>query len=305
MRMLVSVIIPAYNAERFVGQAIESVLAQSYRPIEVIVVNDGSTDETRIRLDAFGNQVRAIHQTNAGLSAARNRGIRESSGDLIAFLDADDLWHPQKLEKQVAIFTGAPKIGLVHTDANYLFDETGNVSPAPAAREAYQGDCFKQLFLGNRMSVSSVVVRRSLLERCGLFDEAIRRPTTQDWDLWLRLSRETRFGYVAEELVTCRMHDSNAGKNQLAMLEDSLYVIKKTRRSVVDIDAQLGFLKVRRRIAYQYQSLAKFYLRTSQFSKARRALQKSLLNEPSNTYSWRLLFKSFLPRHFWAQAISP
>src|SRR5690242_14754403 len=112
---LVSVVIPAYNYGRFVGEAVDSVLAQSYPHVETIVVDDGSQDDTRERLAHYGNRIRYIYQQNQGLPAARNTGIRHSSGELIAFLDADDTWHPRKLEIQVRCLTDRPDLGLLAT----------------------------------------------------------------------------------------------------------------------------------------------------------------------------------------------
>ena len=111
----VSVVIPSYNLGRLLTQAIDSVLAQTVVPSEIIVVDDGSTDDTQVRLEPYSGRIRCIRQGNRGVSAARNRGIREASGQLIAFLDADDVWHPRKLELQLAAFEDRPDLGLLGT----------------------------------------------------------------------------------------------------------------------------------------------------------------------------------------------
>ena len=120
----VSVIIPTYNYGRFIAETIESALGQTLLPHEVIVVDDGSTDETAEVVASFGERVRYIYQENAGVCAARNRGVAASSGDLIAFLDADDIWEPTKLEKQAAKFAD-PDVGLVHCGMREFDSDTG------------------------------------------------------------------------------------------------------------------------------------------------------------------------------------
>jgi glycosyltransferase involved in cell wall biosynthesis len=113
---LVSVVIPAHNAERFIDEAIDSVLEQAHQRLEVVVVDDGSTDGTAARVRAYGDQVRYVHQTNAGVGAARNRGLALAAGDYIAFLDADDVWHPEKLEVELEIAARNPESGLIACD---------------------------------------------------------------------------------------------------------------------------------------------------------------------------------------------
>lgn len=181
----VSVVIPTYQRAHLVGQAIESVLAQSYRDYEIIVVNDGSTDDTATRLSEFADRIRVIHQANRGVSAARNAGIQVAKGDLLAFLDDDDLWLPGKLASQVALFARNSAVGLVYGDMK-LFDEAGERQgsyvdrcPPPLMQNA------AVLFCYNFIPNSTVMVRRACLDQVGLFDESL--PPCEDYDLWLRI----------------------------------------------------------------------------------------------------------------------
>src|SRR5436190_9018266 len=124
----VSVVIPTYNYARYLGAAIDSALQQTHAPLEVIVVDDGSTDDTPRLLDGYGDRIRVIRQKNSGVAAARNAGVREARGELIAFLDSDDLWKPRKLELQIARFEADPGLGLVHCGAETLDDQNGRPS---------------------------------------------------------------------------------------------------------------------------------------------------------------------------------
>lgn len=288
----VSVVIPALNAEGFVADAIRSVLAQTHAPVDIIVIDDGSTDGTASIARQFGVQVRCVSQPNRGLSSARNRGIKESSGEFVAFLDADDMWAPTKLEKQIALLGNDPNIAVVHTDTCRLTQSTGRIDQFPANRQEFVGKCWIPLWHGNRIGVSSVLVRRSVLQEHGGFDEEIRRPTTQDYDLWLRLARHVEFGFVAEPLHVARFHQANASRNKVAMIEDTIYVLQKelarhrmqyVAAGVQDPDARIG---------HEYAQLANAYLQNNLRSSARKAILRYLRHFPKDRRAWHTLYKS-------------
>ena len=169
---LVSVIVPAFNAERFLRQALESVLAQSYRPLDVIVVDDGSLDGTADIARSY-TEVRYMHQSNQGHAAARNAGLRVASGEFVSFLDADDLWAPNKLELQVGYLLKHPEVGYAIAKQR-LFLEPGMRVPPWLRRELLQDDQAGYL-------LGTLVVRRSVLERIGAFDLAYRISCDSDW----------------------------------------------------------------------------------------------------------------------------
>jgi glycosyltransferase involved in cell wall biosynthesis len=180
---VVSVIIPAYNQGRFVAAAIESVLRQSLQAFEVIVVDDGSTDDTAAVVAGIKDpRVRCVRQSNRGLSAARNTGIRNSAGEFLSFLDSDDLFLPGKLEWLVAALKASPDGGIAAGQAVPI-DEEGNRLGRPF--ETPLPDDAPRLLLGNPLHVGSVVVRKTWQERVGFFDESLR--SYEDWDMWLRL----------------------------------------------------------------------------------------------------------------------
>lgn len=177
-RPTISVIIPAYNAAPFVGRAIESALAQTYAPLEILVVDDGSTDETALVVAQFPAPVCLLRQDNAGPAAARNHGAREAKGEWLALLDADDVWLPEKLERQ-SVFADDPHVGLIR-----CFRE-GQLPDDEAQREI----TFERLWERNCIANSSVLVRRSAFEAVNGFDEDRTIISVEDYNLWLRIVR--------------------------------------------------------------------------------------------------------------------
>src|SRR5262249_24365681 len=154
---LVSVVMPVYNGEKYLRHSVETVLAQSYWPLELVAVDDGSTDGSAGLLASYGAPVRVVRQTNAGVAAARDAGIAAARGELIAFLDQDDWWRPTKVARQVALFRADPALGLVHTAAVYYDDTRGAyVDGSPPEAAGLVGHCLERLLLRNAISNSSV-----------------------------------------------------------------------------------------------------------------------------------------------------
>jgi hypothetical protein len=219
----VTVVIPSYNGARYLGEAIESVLAQSHPSVETIVVDDGSVDETGSLVASYGDRIRCVRQENRGLAAARNSGVRAAGGAYVAFLDHDDRYLPEKIARQVAVFRERPEVGLVHTGWHFI-DELGRRLGQRGWSPA-EGDVLEPLLLGNLVHPGAVMVRRDRLLEVGGFDEA--RTGLEDWDLWLRLSvRGLRWGRVDAALLEYRVHPGQMHKhgparrlsNQLATL---------------------------------------------------------------------------------------
>lgn len=213
MNTNISVIIPAHNYGRFIADAIKSAFNQTTRPYEVLVVDDGSLDNTASIVRGFGDAVRYIWQENAGVCAARNRGVAETSGELIAFLDADDIWANNKLEEQASVFLSDPEIGLVHCSILDFEDRTGEKIGVPSA--GMSGWVADELLLWERQAVnvsgSAVMVSRSAFEAVGGFDERLK--VAEDWDFCYRVARQFKVGFVPEPLVNYRIHGSAAHRN--------------------------------------------------------------------------------------------
>jgi len=201
----VSVIIPAYNPGSLIVQAIESVLAQTFQDFEIIVVDDSSDDGTAERLREYQDKVRYVRQDRSGSAIARNRGILLSRGRYLAFLDADDLWMPNKLEEQLPLIEGSPNCVLVYSDFNKTGDPDDDVRSGLQAREYWVKDSeFESLLRQNFIHTSSVLVRKEALADAGIFDPKFKN--AQDWDLWVRLAETGNFGFVDQILTHYRVH---------------------------------------------------------------------------------------------------
>ena len=210
----VSVVIPSYNNARFVRQAVESALDQTFSPLEVIVVDDGSTDDTANVLDPLARRIRLIRQDNAGVAVARNVGIKIARGALIAFLDADDVWLPCKLERQVNLHSRDPGIAVTHCG---LIEVDEQLNPIRERLDGLSGDHVAQTMLygqGNRLhsSGSTTMVTRSAIEAVGGYDPEVP-PPSEDWELAFRIARRFRVGFIPEPLVLYRQHSGNAHRN--------------------------------------------------------------------------------------------
>jgi glycosyltransferase involved in cell wall biosynthesis len=210
-----SVVIPAYNSGRYLVQAIKSAASQTVPPSEIIVVDDGSTDDTRERLAPYAGRVTYIPQENQGASAARNRGVEAATGELIAFLDADDVWHPRKTEIQLQAMAERPELGLLGSGT---FDWPTREFPAVAPQAAVvRPISWSHLVVRTTLATSSVIARRRTLERVGPFDVTLQGP--EDRDLFLRVAEVTAVaeinlaltgyrnspGSLSKQVKTCEM----------------------------------------------------------------------------------------------------
>ncbi|MGC8947353.1 MAG: glycosyltransferase [Anaerolineae bacterium] len=212
--MKVSVIIPCYNQGRFLADAIKSVLEQDYPDKEIIVVDDGSTDETRTVAAGFGNLIKYLKQPNRGAASARNAGIRLAEGEYIAFLDADDICLPGRLSLEARVLDQRPGVGLVATDA-YLIDGSGKIlglkstiSGAPKNPEDFRWETVEYC-----ATTSTVMVRWKCFDLCGYFDEQFRGGGGEDWLAWVKIAHDFSMVYLNEPLVGYRIHGSNVTRD--------------------------------------------------------------------------------------------
>ena len=215
-RPLVSVIIPVYNAEKYLMSTINSVLGQTYEPLEIIAVNDGSKDKSLEILQSYGRQIKVIDQTNSGQAAARNRGVAHSRGELVAFLDHDDIWDSQKTERQVATLLNYPTAVGVYCDHRNI-DGKGQITGRTGAvkHPRFSGNIFLHLIRGNCIITASlVIVRRHNFLAAGGFDET-QPSSVDDWQLWMALAAQGPFLYMLETLVSYRRHDNNLSAHNL------------------------------------------------------------------------------------------
>ena len=213
----ISIVIPSFNSGEYIGEALDSALAQVGVQTEVIVVDDGSTDDTVARVQAYGDRVRLIQQANQGSAVARNRGVAEARADYIAFLDADDYWHPQKLSRQwAAVQAGAElvyaRFTLWHAGADGRFPPalaylTQSQAEGRMSKPARRGWLYIDLLLDCEVWTSTVLAHKALLNKVGGFDASLRKG--QDYDLWLKLANEAEWHGVSESLALYRIHDQN------------------------------------------------------------------------------------------------
>jgi glycosyltransferase involved in cell wall biosynthesis len=221
---LVSVIIPCYNHAHFVGEAIKSVLEQDYQHYEIILVDDGSTDNTREVVAQFGFKVRYIYQQNQGLSAARNSGLRAARGELVGFLDADDLYEPNFLSTLVAILKANPQADAVHCACRFV-DRFNNPLPQIAGKVVPASQLYSTMLKGNFLTPVCMFAYKYCYEETGGFDRAFQG--VADWDMWLRISKS--FTVIATEQVLARYRVTpySMSTDIESMLEDRLNVLAK------------------------------------------------------------------------------
>jgi glycosyltransferase involved in cell wall biosynthesis len=215
----ISVIIPNYNYARFLDQAIQSVLKQTYGNLELIVVNNGSTDNSLKVVEKYGSQILLIDQANLGQSGARNSGLSVAKGDLVAFLDADDFWEPNKLEIQIQLINESTQ--LVYCGIRQFEDPGDNNKRVLLPK--YRGDCSNNFIDLPGASIvlsgeSTALFSRDLLEKVGFFDAGLN--STAGWDFLRRCSRLTNFDFVNQPLVNYRLHASNMSKSNTKVIQD-------------------------------------------------------------------------------------
>jgi len=221
----VSVIIPAYNAADYIREAVDSALSQTYGDFEVLVVDDGSTDDTPEILDLYGGRIRVIRQHNLKRAAACNRGAQEATGEWLAFLDADDVWLPNKLSRQVE------KCGeyvISHTNSVFFGDGLREPVLKTSITPQFEGRVLARLLLGNFITGSSVMLRRDVFLGYDGFDPTY--PCVQDWPLWLKICAEHELGYVEEPLVRYRVHAAATSRKARSTLPAHLRVLREAFR---------------------------------------------------------------------------
>lgn len=210
MSSIVSIIIPCYNQGQFLGETIQSAIDQNYQKKEIIVVNDGSTDNTKNVAERFFNVIQYIEQENKGVSAARNAAIRVANGEYIAFLDSDDILLPGSITHRAAYLESHPEVSLICSDSIY-FNESGPLGLRSKLFDKPKNiDNFRWETVDYNATISSTMLRRSSFEKVGLFDESIR--ISEDWLMFVKLSLHFNMAYINEPLIKYRLHRNNISK---------------------------------------------------------------------------------------------
>jgi len=291
----VSIIIPVYNGEKYIAEAIESALGQTYRNFEIIVVNDGSNDNSYEKIKPFLPSVKYIFQENQGVAAARNTGIKNSSGELVAFLDQDDLWLPEKLEVQVNYLLQNPDVGLVHSNMSYINEEDKPVEPYFGRWQTdVSGWCFRDLFIDNRIAILTVLLRRECLDQLGFFNE--KYASVDDYDLMLRISRKYPIGHIDRELALYRIHGKNTSRNWAPIDARRIEILETMISSDPGIVSELGKKVVKDRILSLYRDVAEGYASQQEYKMAHKYWSKAVRLQPVRFESYlKFIWNSLTP----------
>ena len=293
--MRVSLIIATFNHARFLGAAIDSALAQTLGAVDVIVVDDGSTDDTPSVLARYAGRVRVLRQPNRGLAAARNAGLAAARGTYVAFLDADDVMAPTKLAAQLEMLERSPTIGWTYCDV--LIETVATRTTVTASERfgygarALDGWLFPELIHGNFIPAIAPMIRRTALDAAGGFDE--RLTALEDWDMWLRLSLIVEARYTPAVLVTYRIRPGGMSEDRARMDRNRFCVLDKINRTRPVALESLGDVG-RRIIADTHNWLGKEAYASGDWSEARRRFAASVLTVPWQREAPWLLGKSLV-----------
>jgi glycosyltransferase involved in cell wall biosynthesis len=288
----VSVIIPAYNSGGLIKASIDSALSQRGVAFEVIVVDDGSTDDTLSIVESYGRAVRCIRQRNQGAYVARNNAAAVASGEWLAFLDADDLWAGDKLVKQLEL--GDPTVGLVYSDYNHL-DASGRVSGrASDAAQLAQGTIFERLLVDNFIGMSTALMRRNVFEGLGGFATDISG--CADWDMWLRYAVSDREVRVhPDALAGYRWHPAQMSKSFEARQRNRLEVIRRAVNGARQIGRPVSRSLERKAYGSSWATAAWFVASSDQWQAWRWSL-RALAWQPMSASYYKLVIKMMLGR---------
>jgi glycosyltransferase involved in cell wall biosynthesis len=287
---LVSVVVASYNMLRYLPRAIDSILGQSYPNLEVIVVDDGSTDATASFTASLSGdrRINVCRQDNRGQASAKNRGIELSRGDFIGFLDADDLWLPDKLARQLPLFEGRPDVGVVYSEYECIDAEGRKVPKGPT--DMRRGRVSGQLLIQNFVSFPTALVRRECFERCGAFN--LDYGMGIDYDLWLRISANYEFDFIADPTVLYRVWDGQMSKNYRKRYEAAIRIMQ----NFIELNPDaVPPAVVRTAWAHTYAGRGDSVLWNERDKRAARAdYWRALTYRPTYWPAWRAVLRSYL-----------
>lgn len=310
----ISVVIPAYNAERTILSTIKSIQQQTFKDLEIVVINDGSSDRTLGLLATVSDKrLKVYSYSNAGLPASRNRGIARSEGEYISFIDADDMWTKDKLEKQLAALQANPKAGVAYSWTIAMVEAEDNpksVSFVSGGKPNFTGNIYPQLLLNNFIgSGSNILIRRTAINSVGEFDSSFK--SCEDWDYYLRLAAKFHFVLVPEYQIIYRKALGSMTSQGSIMEREGLRVIDKTYNTA---PKKLQHLK-NKSVARFLLSCGRIYsdrnCSSQDLTKARKRLFKAIVLDPSTLFakdtrilSLKVLLKKLLPNQLVHSLIS-
>lgn len=285
----VSIIIPTYNREEYISETIESLLHQTYRDFEIIVVNDGSTDNTIKKLEQFGSKIKLINQSNSERAVSRNNGVKNSTGEYVAFVDSDDIWFKNKLEKQTEVLDNNKDIILVYGQSYRINENSQKTKTAKRQKEGFSGTVFENLLFRNFIPSPTPIIRRDYFNKTYGFQT--KYIPYEDWEYWIRFSLLGKFYFLKEPLAYYRIHKLQSVKLTSAekienvtnlLLEDSF----KLKETSVEIKRKsLGLANLR----FGY-----WYLLADQTEIAKEKIEKAKKLYPQFTFDPRWYGLKFL-----------
>ncbi|MFH1612729.1 MAG: glycosyltransferase [bacterium] len=305
----ISVIIPTYNAAQYIEKSLKSVLNQTYKDFEIIIVDDGSTDNTKEVLKPYLSSIIYIYQQNKKQAFARNIAIKKAQGDYIAFLDADDFWLPETLEIQKLSLDLYPEIAMVFgniiefdekgnfeiggikKEELHIFEKSNNINFNNKKIEIFYGNVFKYLFKGNFVPIMTVMIRKTISEKIGNFDEQM--VLAEDYDMWLRISKNYSLGYIKQNLANVRiLSNSSSRKNIDFSYEQEIKALKKNIKTKINIPLQV----IKKHISYKYfrQGYACFVFQ--KIKKARKLFAISLIYYPFQNRTFFYFILTLFPK---------
>lgn len=271
----VSVIIPTYNRDKFISDTIDSVLNQTFKDFEVIVIDDGSTDNTKSVLKKYGTRIRVLEQTNLERAVARNNGVKNSSGKYIAFLDSDDLWMKNKLEKQVEILEQNKDIILTYCSCLRVDEEGKKIKIAKRQLQGFSGNVKEHLLLRNCIVSPTPVLRREYFNKTEGFKS--QYIPYEDWEFWIRFSLLGQFYFINEPLACYRIHSEQSV--QLVKAEKIEHVTLSLLNNSFKLNGESSELK-NKSLGLANLRLCYWYLLAGQYNMAKEKIQEAIMLNP-------------------------
>ena len=319
---------PTYNRAAYIKDAVDSVLAQTYGFFELIIVDDGSHDDTEEVISPYlkDARIRYMKQDNKGVAAARNRGLSMSTGNLVAFIDSDDIWEPDKLKIEVSIMDALPEVGIVCSDFSAVKGDTlienshirsyfsvlddyrldyqdifsqqldQYIEGLEKGDKVYWGNVFETMLFGNFILTSTCLCRSVVFETIGVFDESLR--AAEDYDLYLKISKTYPVALIAKQLIRYRYSDNQlSGENHFGTLSVNLIDIFTKNVAAIKDEAFLrgNGKKIRGRLGQYYSQKGYFHFSREEMDEAARWYLRSIPNDPRNYKSYVYLFFSLIP----------
>lgn len=297
----VTVVIPTFNSARYLRETIDSVLAQTFTDLEVVVVDGGSTDDTARIIQEYGERLRFVYEPSPIPNHSRNMGVRAARGEYVAFLDGDDKWLLEKLEKQVALAKSKPHVGLFYAGILLFESDTGAVIGHSDFRWFQRGRVLRELYKWQFVPSPTPLIRRCVFDQVGLFDET--NPSADDWEMWLRIASRYEFDYVPEYLALYRVHASVMGNRSAEIYENEIirFAVDAAKR-YPELDSLLAW-----RLSTLSELMASRYLHEGNLAEARVRLKRAIRYDltrlkPYVSLGYTFIFAAVLKDADWAEA---